>query len=217
MNRKDLAIIIPAYNEEQTIGQVVRSALPHGHVFVVNDNSSDQTESVALESGAKVITQSKNLGYDSALQRGFEEAAKEESISYFLTMDADGQHSSDLIETFYKLLSEKFDLVLGKRPEPARFGEKTFAAITKIRFGINDPLCGMKAYSRRLYEDLGHFDSYQSIGTELALFGLKKKYKFIELPVPIAPRKDQPRFGQAFRANKKIFRAISKSAKYLRF
>ena len=93
------------------------------------------------------------------------------------------------------------------RPKPARFAEWLFAVYSKIRFGVPDPLCGMKAYRMDLYDKLGHFDTYDSVGTELMLFALRSGARFKIVPIPVQERVDEPRFGQ-FSANLKILKAL---------
>ena len=68
----------------------------------------------------------------------------------------------------------------------------------------------MKGYSIDLYEELGHFDSYNSIGTELLLFALGKKFNFDQIPIKVKERKDFPRFGSTFEVNIKIIFSLFK-------
>jgi glycosyltransferase involved in cell wall biosynthesis len=207
MNRTEIGIIIPAFNEEKTIAEVVNSVKKHGITIVVNDCSTDRTAPLAEDSGAVVTSHESNLGYDQALNTGFRKAY-DLGCKFVITFDADGQHSSKIIEQFLALYGEGVELVLGTRPKPARYSEYLFAAFTKIRFKIKDPLCGMKGYSIGIYLDLGHFDSYSSIGTELAFFALKNKCRYQEIPISINAREDKPRFHSTFRANVKIFRSL---------
>ena len=66
----------------------------------------------------------------------------------------------------------------------------------------------MKGYSIDLYKELGHFDSYNSIGTELLLFSLSKNYSVKQVPIPIKRRQDLPRLGSLARANIKILTSL---------
>lgn len=70
-------------------------------------------------------------------------------------------------------------MVLGVRNSKPRFSEHLFALMTKRKFGIKDPLCGLKGYNVKVYEKLGHFDSYESIGTELMLLSARNNFSFI--------------------------------------
>ena len=162
---QEVAVIIPALNESSTIGDVVSAVKRYGTVYVVDDGSDDNTGEVAAEAGALVVTHSSNLGYDSALNSGFARAARDK-VRFFVTVDADGQHKTQLLEEFILRLEEGFDVVLGERTSLPRFFEKVFSLFTRIKYSIKDPFCGMKGYSRPVYESLGHFDSYSSVGTE---------------------------------------------------
>ena len=96
----------------------------------------------------------------------------------------------------------------GVRNQRQRFSENLFAWYTSFRFGIKDPLCGMKVYRKVVYESLGHFDSYGSIGTELMTFAAKNHFKISQVPIKVREREGQPRFGQMLAGNYKIMRAM---------
>lgn len=201
-------VIIPALNEEASIGAVVAGVGEHAVPLVVDDGSTDNTGSVATEAGARVVRNEIPGGYDAALNRGFAEASKD--FAYAVTLDADGQHDPQLLVPFVEALQNGCRLIIGQRPRPARLAEAIFGLYTRLRYGVRDPLCGMKGYDMALYRELGHFDSYQSIGTELMLYGLRRGVAFQTIPVPIHPREgeDAPRFGRIWQANLRIARAM---------
>jgi glycosyltransferase involved in cell wall biosynthesis len=199
------AIIIPAYNEAASIRRVVECAQEYGHVIVVDDASRDTTRAEALAGGAIVVSHTDNLGYDSALNSGFQKAA-EIGCAYAITVDADGQHEPALIPAYFNLLRNN-DLVLGIRPEKARFSEKIMGVYFKKRYGIKDILCGMKGYRMSLYFANGGFDHIGSIGTELAVMSIKRGFKFAQIPVIIHKRDGKPRFGNLIKSNFRILRA----------
>ena len=105
------------------------------------------------------------------------------------------------------------DLVLGIRPKVQRFAESIFRVYTRNRFNLEDPLCGMKGYSLKLYHDLGYFDSYNSIGAELASFGLANGYKCAQIPVNIFERQDDSRFYSSIKSNFFVVRSMLKMIK----
>ena len=207
MDRSRIAVIIPAFNEEGTIGNVVRNSLPYGTPIVVDDASTDKTADEAKHAGAIVIGHDSNLGYDAVLNSGFQEATRHH-FEYAVTIDADGQHNPELISKFVAQLSNKADVVIGIRPYHARISEKVFSMVTRLLYGIKDPLCGMKGYRLSLYRTAGHFDSYGSIGTELTLFAAKNKYEIAQIPITISKREGSPRFGKSFTANRNIMKAL---------
>ncbi|MFH1551071.1 MAG: glycosyltransferase family 2 protein, partial [Planctomycetota bacterium] len=99
-------IIVPAFNEERTIGDVlreVRAVVPQADILVVNDGSGDRTADVAKRAGAKVISLPYNLGYGVALQTGFKFAYKYR-YDYAVQMDGDGQHSPSSIPSLLDVL-----------------------------------------------------------------------------------------------------------------
>lgn len=207
MDRSRVAIVIPALNEAATVARVVHAVAPYGQPVVVDDGSSDRTGELAREAGAEVVRHAANRGYDAALQSGFEAAAGR-GFACILTIDADGQHQPHLIAEFVRAIDAGADVVVGVRDRRQRFGEHLFAWLGGRLWGVDDPLCGMKAYRASVYQALGHFDSYRSIGTELCLFAAQTGRVVIQLPVPTLDRQDHPRFGRRWVANLRILRAL---------
>ena len=207
MDKHKVAIVIPAFNEEATIYNEVQSVKENGVVIVVNDASTDCTEKKALRAGAIVINHKNNKGYDGALNSGFFKA-NELGCEIIITFDADGQHDSSLIKKFIMLINDGSDVVIGVRSNFQRVSEHIFSWVSKFKWGIDDPLCGMKGYTSNVYKKLGHFSSYDSIGTELAIFSYNSGFKIAQIPLKVHDRIDGSRFGGRVSANVKILRAI---------
>ena len=207
MERPRVGIVIPALNESQSIGQVVQQAGAYGLAIVVDDGSVDATGAIARSAGAEVVEHEENLGYDEALNSGCARAA-ELGCAYIITMDADGQHNPTLLKQYIHALVGGADVVAGVRDRTQRFSEWLFSRIARARWAIKDPLCGMKGYTIELYQQVGHFDSYQSIGTELILFAARCGMRIVQVPVMTRPRTGAPRFGRVLSANWRIFRAM---------
>jgi glycosyltransferase involved in cell wall biosynthesis len=207
MDRHRIGIVIPALNEEATIGEVVLGARDAGVVIVVDDGSRDATAERARAAGAQVVSHAVCRGYDQALNSGCERAALLD-CAYIITMDADGQHDPQLLAAFIRALDAGADTVIGIRDRRQRVAESIFGWIGALRWSIRDPLCGMKAYRMQTYRELGHFDSYGSIGTELAIFAARSGKKIVQLPVKTRERVDAARFGRRFTANVRILRAL---------
>lgn len=208
MDRSRIGIVVPALNEERSIGSVVEMCCHYGTPIVVDDGSTDGTATTARNAGATVVSHALNRGYDGAINSGFR-AASEMGCDVVVTIDADGQHNPDLIGRFLATLETGVDVVIGARNKRSRLAEHCFAGLTWLLYGIRDPLCGMKGYRMPVYRALGHFDSYGSIGTELALFAARSNYRIAQIPIMVRDRVDAPRFGRTLQANLKIFRAMA--------
>jgi glycosyltransferase involved in cell wall biosynthesis len=207
MDRYRVGIVIPALNESATITGVVESARVFGIPIVVDDGSTDNMAELALKANAVVVSHQINRGYDEALNSGFKKAV-ELGVKIIMTVDADGQHDPSLITHFIEAIDCGADIVVGIRSRKARFAEHLFAWYTRLRFGVEDPLCGMKAYRSEVFNALGHFDSYGSIGTELTIFAALNGYKVEQIAFEVRERSGQSRFGRVIVGNYKIIRAM---------
>ena len=207
MARSRIAILIPAYNEELSIGKVVKLSLKFGSVIVVDDGSNDKTFDNAKSAGAAVIRHSQNKGYDKALQTGYNYVI-EKKFNFLITLDADGQHNPKDINLFIKELNDGASAVVGIRKKKQRFMEYVFSWITKLRWGISDPLCGMKAYKIESIKNSNCFNSIYSIGTNLMIYCLKKNLLVRQVQIKEKSRIGISRIGKTIYSNLKILFAI---------
>lgn len=112
-NLKKISAVIPAYNEEKNIFDVINRTKEYvDEVIVVDDFSSDNIATVALKAGARVLSSKKNIGYIESIKRGFRNATGD----IIITLDGDREHIPEEIPDLLKpILIGKADLVLGKR------------------------------------------------------------------------------------------------------
>jgi glycosyltransferase involved in cell wall biosynthesis len=117
MNNKEISIIIPAYNEERSIGKVldqlkqeiVKLSVEY-EIIVVDDGSTDQTKRVAKECGVRVLSHKKNKGYGAAIKSGMRDAQND----IIVITDADGTYPVDRIGSLVDKITE-YDMVVGAR------------------------------------------------------------------------------------------------------
>ncbi|MEG2083489.1 MAG: glycosyltransferase family 2 protein, partial [Oscillospiraceae bacterium] len=114
---KKLLIIIPAYNEQESITRVVenlKQVCPSYDFVVVNDGSTDSTAGICRKNGYPLLDLPVNLGLSSAMQTGMRYANRR---GYDCTMqfDADGQHLPEYIEPLMRKLEDGADIVIGSR------------------------------------------------------------------------------------------------------
>lgn len=160
-------VIIPAYNESETIGEVISSlrAIPVNFdldIVVIDDGSEDDTSSVARAAGAHTIRLVHNLGYGFALKTGYEFALASD-YDVLVQMDGDGQHAPhSLPELLAPLADAECDLVIGSRalsdvkydmPFARRLGQRTFRWLLYKMSGlsITDPTSGFQALNRKAF------------------------------------------------------------------
>lgn len=154
-------MVIPAFNEEEGIGEVVRGVLaqhPWREVLVVDDGSTDQTAARAQAAGARVVCHPYNKGNGAAVKTGLREAQGE----VVLLMDADGQHAPEDMEQLVAPIGT-YDMVIGARSATDQtatraFGNAVFKALASWLTGreIPDLTSGFRAAKRSLMLEILH-------------------------------------------------------------
>ena len=157
-------VIIPAYNEEANIGDVVRRTkdyFPWLDIMVVNDGSCDATARIAKECGALVVTHPFNMGYGVALQTGYKYADRNK-YDFVVQMDSDGQHDPKYIkELLREIEGGRADVVIGSRfisgaeykaPPNRRIGMFLFSKLVSLIVGmrITDSTSGFQALNNKV-------------------------------------------------------------------
>jgi len=192
-----IVAIIPALNEEKTIGQVVRVVLKYvDHVVVVDDLSEDDTAVVARKAGAQVLRLRKRRQVGGVVKAGISYVKKLDPY-VVVTLDGDGQHDPDEIPRLMKLvLSGKFDLVQGSRFLENKIkrtvkdvGNCIFSRFVSIllRQRITDITSGFRVFNFNALKDLDlKFDQecYPEMTIDLRLKG----YRIAEAPIKNLPR-----------------------------
>lgn len=110
-------VVVPLYNEESVIGDVVRGLLPYfSHVVCVDDGSRDASIEQAQNAGAIIVRHPVNLGQGAALQTGIDFALRSPECDYIVTFDADGQHRVDnAVEMVALARDNDLGIVFGSR------------------------------------------------------------------------------------------------------
>jgi len=207
MELNKIAIVIPAKDEEDSIGHIIGELNENFSVIVIDDGSSDKTFIVAKKAGAVVYLNQSRSGYDGALSMGFD-IAQRQGFEAVITMDADGEHSPQVALDMSYYLRRGIPLVIGRRKGYGRIAEAIYGYFCKFVYGFWDPFCGMKGYSLDLYNANGGFSSCDCIGIELCINSVRSGSKFLEVPVYGRRRVGNSRFGSSIRSNIKIASAI---------
>lgn len=160
VSQMDVITIIPSYNEEKTIKEVVTRVLNYSDVLVVDDGSTDYTSKLAAEAGAKIIKHDTNLGKGAAIKTGLKEALKNDSYKIMVLMDGDGQHNPKCIPIMVSDLG-KNEIIIGSRfinGHPygmnliRRLSNKLTTNILNhiTKYQISDSQCGFRSISSNI-------------------------------------------------------------------
>lgn len=202
-------IVIPVYNEEKTIKEVVEKVYSYiKNIIIVDDCSTDNSEKILDKLPIIIIKNTKNQGYVKTLEKGIITSFKN-GADYAITFDSDGQHKASDLKKFISIIEKsKPDLILGKRSFKNRFMEEVFGLYSRLRFGFSDPLCGMRAYKKDLFNKYGYLEKRYSIATELTFKAIKDGASFFEVPIMSEKRQTQSRFANNIKGNILEFKAF---------
>lgn len=167
-------IIIPAFNEEESIERVVdnlRDNYPQYDYIIINDGSSDRTAEICRRRGYEILDLPVNLGLAGAFQKGLKYAYRR-GYDFALQFDADGQHLPEYIGPMLDKMQEGYDIVIGsrfvteKKPASMRMlGSNLISIATRMTTGkkVKDPTSGMRVFNRRM---IGEFALNLNYGPE---------------------------------------------------
>ncbi len=194
---KSVYVIIPVYNEEKVIRQVVEDVLKvFPNVVCVDDGSKDNSAKEIAKTKAQLVSHPVNMGQGGALQTGLEYALLDPKAEYFVTFDADGQHRvSDAEKMVAEAKKGKYDIILGSRfldlateiPAAKKIILKTATQLTNLlsKTRLTDTHNGLRVFKRRFAEQLEITMADMTHGTEIILIIGKSGMKYKEMPVTI--------------------------------
>lgn len=191
-----LLILVPAFNEEVAVGQVVREvhqAVPEVPVLVVDDCSIDSTAAVAREAGAEVISLPHHLGLGGAVQAGYK-LAFELGFQYVIRIDGDGQHDPRYIPVIFEALrTSACQMVIGSRfvggnshqTSLARsLGIRFFCLILRLILGkpVHDPTSGFVGVNRAALQVFSKSFPLEYPEIEALVVLQRRAFQFLEVP-----------------------------------
>ena len=219
MNKSDITIIIPAYNEEKGIGDVIsqlKNLKGDYQLLVVDDGSTDKTFDIIKKSGVDVVRHKYNKGYGAALKTGL----RNTKTSVVLYIDADGQHNPEDIDRIAEHIDE-YDMVVGARTKKStvsllrRPGKKILSITANYLSGhkIPDLNSGFRAIKKdKAMEFIHILPNTFSFTTTITLAFLKTGYDVKYIPIQTIDRigtsKIKP-FRDGFRFIMLIVRTIT--------
>lgn len=220
-----ISVVIPAFNEEQTVGSVVRRTrkvlqmlVEKYELIVIDDGSTDKTARFALHNGAIVISNGGNLGKGRAIMKGFQEARG----NIVITMDGDGANEPEEIPKLLHPVLEgnRVDVVIGSRfkgyieddaiPRRNILGNKIINIVLSFILGqrITDSQSGFRVYKRTVVENLFINSSGFEVETEVLLKVFKRDFKVKEIAISCKKRDGTSSKLRFFRDGLRILKAI---------
>lgn len=204
---KDLGIVIPAYNESKTIKSVSKKASFFADICVVNDNSKDKTQIILKKNNINHISNLKRLGYEASVIKGIKYFYKKKK--YVLTFDADLQFRlSDIPKAYNKINYKIADIVIGSRILKNRISEIILSFLFKIKFGIKDPISGLKIYKINSIKKLLKHTKKDLFLVDIISNGFKENLRIFTFNIKTKKRIDEPRIGNLIQSNLKIIKII---------
>lgn len=192
-----VCILVPTYNNERTVGSVLRKIVEYGlPVLVVNDGSTDSTSEVLSEvTGITVLTHPENRGKGAALQTGFSQAFAD-GFDYAITIDSDGQHDPENIDLLFRAVRDTQEtiLVMGNRnmkqdgiPAKSSFGNAFSNFWFRLETGItlSDTQTGFRAYPLKPISKMKWFTNRFEHEIELIVRLAWKGVHITEVPVAV--------------------------------
>ena len=192
-----ITIGIPAYNEEKNIALIITKLKKiTDSIIVCDDGSSDLTGEIARELGVVVISHPKNMGYGAAIRSLFLKA-KELDLDSLITIDADGQHRiEDINSVFGPINDEVADIVIGSRfldkkseemPNYRKVGIKIITKVTNlsIKEKLTDSQSGFRAYSKKALQKVIPSDVGMGVSTEILIKASNLELKVAEVPIKV--------------------------------
>jgi glycosyltransferase involved in cell wall biosynthesis len=199
-----ILILIPALNEEASVGTVVqdvRAVMPEAAIVVADDASNDATRSVALAAGADVLTLPAHLGLGGCVQAGYK-LAFELGFEYVIRVDGDGQHDAkDIPRILEALRSTGCQMVIGSRfvernanghtSAPRAIGITIFRLLLRPILGkaVHDPTSGFVGVNREALAVFSRSFPLEYPEIEALVVLQRRRFQFVEVPCHMRPRR----------------------------
>ena len=197
---RDVAVLIPCYNEAQTIAKVVgdfRTALPEAAIYVYDNNSSDGTAELAAAAGA-IVRREPRQGKGNVVRSMFRDI----DARYYLMVDGDDTYPAEAaIELLAPIASGEADMTVGDRisngsyeAENGRrfhgFGNSLVRWLIRILYGysFDDVMTGYRAFSRAFVKTMPVMSEGFQIETEISVWAVDHRWRVVDVPIDYRDR-----------------------------
>jgi len=199
----DLVILIPAYNEVKNLSKILKYKYNY---LIIDDGSNDGTANLIKKNKSNYIKNFTNIGYEKSLIKGLH-YLKKKNFKYVLTIDGDGEHPINKIKKIYFLaFNKKADLIICNRKSKNRLLEDLLSLFFQVRFGLRDPLSGMKMYYMPKIIKLINKIDKDSFLVDLIIMLIKKKCKILNYEITTKKKFSESKIGYNFTVQLKILK-----------
>ncbi len=207
MQKSKIGIVVPCYNEEKTITKICKKLNKIGRPVIINDCSNDKTLKNLKKTGVKFLNNKENLGYEKSIIKGFKFIVKNwKKIKIIVTIDADGELKPNSIKKLIKAKKTHTHILIGSRIKKNRISEDLLGFLFKKRFGINDPISGLKIYNIEIIKKILPSISADLFLVDVVLKATRFNFKVKDTPIYVEKRRDNSRVGNILYSNLKILK-----------
>lgn len=195
MSSKHIAVIVPCYNEELTIAQVIqdfRRQLPEAEIVIADNASTDRTGEIARENGARVVDVSRR-GKGAAVRHLFRTV----EADYYVMVDGDATYpAASVHELLAPVMQGVADMAVGDRHTSGSYREQnkrpfhqfgnrlvTYLINTLFRSKLNDIMSGFRAFNREFVKNAPVLSDGFQVETEMTLHALDRMFNIVEIPI----------------------------------
>lgn len=200
MTRNRIAVLIPCYNEEVTIGKVIKDfkeALPQAEIYVYDNNSRDRTASIARDAGA-IVRHEPRQGKGNVVRQMFRDI----EADCYLMVDGDDTYPAEAASDLCTpILRGEADMTVGDRLSNGTYAEENKRAFhgfgnnlvrTMIRwiygYGFEDVMTGYRAFSRTFVKTFPVLSEGFQIETELSIHAVDRGWRIVDVPIAYRDR-----------------------------
>ncbi|WP_163526920.1 DPM/DPG synthase family glycosyltransferase [Halobacillus ihumii] len=217
-----VAVLIPCYNEEQTIGSVIqdfRKELPQADIYVYDNNSKDQTSKVAEENGA-IVSREYKQGKGNVVRSMFRDI----EADYYVMVDGDRTYPAKFVHQLLEpLINQEANIVIGDRLSNGTYIEENKRKFHNLgnnlvrnlinflyKSDLKDIMTGYRAFDRLFVKSMPIMSPGFEIETEMTLHTLDKRFTIREIPIEYKDRPDGSEsklntFSDGYKVLNKIF------------
>ena len=202
-----LIILIPAFNELSNLKKILNL---ENNFLVIDDQSTDGTETYLKKKKINYLKNSKNIGYEASILKGFRHIIKNyKNCKVICTIDGDNEHPKKEIKKIYNyFLKNNLDLLVCNRKKKNRIIENFFSFFFNLRFKIKDPLTGMKFYKLKSLNSILNKINNKNFLVDIVYYFIKKKLKVENYQIFTNQNIKNSKIGHSFRVNLKVVKLL---------